>query len=111
MAGMIDENMDHQINYEKDEFMSQPLWGKVWILSWSYNEYHSCIHYFASLGYYQGTADIVDEPIVRETIAEYPAELGGIVSGDRITKLDGYSINTWNELTDLVKIGQIPKLI
>ena len=33
MAGMIDENMDHQINYEKDEFMSQPLWGKVWILS------------------------------------------------------------------------------
>ena len=45
----------------------------------------------------------MDEPIVRETIAEYPAELAGIVPGDRITKLDGYSINTWNELTDLVK--------
>ena len=104
MAGMIDENMDHQINYEKDEFMSQPLWGKVWILSAGVimNTILAFI-IFASLGYYQGTADIVDEPIVRETIAEYPAELGGIVSGDRITKLDGYSINTWNELTDLVK--------
>ena len=58
---------------------------------------------FGSLGYYQGTADIVDEPIVRETIAEYPAEIAGIISGDRIIKLDGYNINTWNELTELVK--------
>ena len=104
MAGMIDENMDHQINYEKDEFMSQPLWGKVWILSAGVimNTILAFV-IFASLGYYQGTADIVDEPIVRETIAEYPAELAGIVPGDRITRLDDYSINTWNELTDLVK--------
>ena len=104
MAGMIDENMDHQINYEKDEFMSQPLWGKVWILSAGVimNTILAFV-IFVSLGYYQGTADIVDEPIVRETIAEYPAELAGIVPGDRITRLDDYSINTWNELTDLVK--------
>ncbi len=64
MAGMIDENMDHQINYEKDEFMSQPLWGKVWILSAGVimNTILAFI-IFASLGYHQGTADIVDEPI------------------------------------------------
>ena len=53
MAGMIDENMDHQINYEKDEFMSQPLWGKVWILSAGVimNTILAFI-IFASLGYY-----------------------------------------------------------
>ena len=104
MAGMIDENMDYQVQYEDNEFMSQPLWGKVWILSAGVimNTLLAFI-IFASLGYYQGTAEIVDEPIVRETIAEYPAELAGIISGDRITKLDGYKINTWNELTELVK--------
>ena len=104
MAGMIDENMDHQIQYEDDEFMSQPLWGKVWILSAGVIMNTVLAFFiFGSLGYYQGTADIVDEPIVRETIAEYPAELAGIISGDRIIKLDGYNINTWNELTELVK--------
>ena len=104
MAGMIDENMDYQVQYEDNEFMSQPLWGKVWILSAGVimNTLLAFI-IFASLGYYQGTAEIVDEPIVRETIAEYPAELAGIIPGDRITKLDGYKINTWNELTELVK--------
>ena len=104
MAGMIDENMDYQVHYEDNEFMSQPLWGKVWILSAGVimNTLLAFI-IFASLGYYQGTAEIVDEPIVRETIAEYPAELAGIIPGDRITKLDGYKINTWNELTELVK--------
>tara|TARA_Y100001970_G_C14163289_1_gene819808 strand:+ start:373 stop:1542 length:1170 start_codon:yes stop_codon:yes gene_type:complete len=104
MAGMIDENMDYQVQYKDNEFMSQPLWGKVWILSAGVimNTLLAFI-IFASLGYYQGTAEIVDEPIVRETIAEYPADLAGIISGDRITKLDGYKINTWNELTELVK--------
>ena len=104
MAGMIDENMDHQIQHEDDEFMSQPLWGKIWILSAGVIMNTILAFFiFGSLGYYQGTADIVDEPIVRETIAEYPAELAGIISGDRIIKLDGYNINTWNELTELVK--------
>ena len=70
MAGMIDENMDHQINYEKDEFMSQPLWGKVWILSAGVimNTILAFI-IFATLGYYQDTADIADDPIVSVTIA------------------------------------------
>ena len=92
MAGMIDENMDHQIQHEDDEFMSQPLWGKIWILSAGVIMNTILAFFiFGSLGYYQGTADIVDEPIVRETIAEYPAELAGIISGDRIIKLDGYN--------------------
>ena len=33
MAGMIDESMDTKISYEENEFMSKPLWAKVWILS------------------------------------------------------------------------------
>ena len=33
MAGMIDESMDTKITYEENEFMSKPLWAKIWILS------------------------------------------------------------------------------
>ena len=33
MAGIIDESMDTDLQYEKDEFMSQTLLAKIWILS------------------------------------------------------------------------------
>ena len=33
MAGIIDESMDTNIQYEEDELMSKPLWAKIWVLS------------------------------------------------------------------------------
>jgi len=104
MAGMIDESMDTKITYEENEFMSKPLWAKIWILSAGVimNTVLAFI-IFASLGYYQGSAEVVDEPIVRETIADMPAELAGMLPGDRIKKIDDNDIRTWEELTTIVK--------
>jgi len=104
MAGMIDESMDTKITYEENEFMSKPLWAKIWILSAGVimNTVLAFI-IFASLGYYQGSAEVVDEPIVRETIADMPAELAGMLPGDRIKKIDDNDIQTWEELTIIVK--------
>ena len=101
---MIDESMDTKITYEENEFMSKPLWAKIWILSAGVimNTVLAFI-IFASLGYYQGSAEVVDEPIVRETIADMPAELAGILPGDRIKKIDDNDIQTWEELTTIVK--------
>ena len=104
MAGMIDESMDTKITYEENEFMSKPLWAKIWILSAGVimNTVLAFI-IFASLGYYQGSAEVVDEPIVREAIADMPAELAGMLPGDRIKKIDDNDIQTWEELTTIVK--------
>ena len=33
MAGMIDENMDTELNNNDDEFMSKSLWAKIFVLS------------------------------------------------------------------------------
>ena len=73
MAGMIDESMDTKISYEENEFMSKPLWAKVWILSAGVimNTILAFI-IFSALGYYQGSAEVVDKPIIRETIANMP---------------------------------------
>ncbi|MDP6170390.1 MAG: RIP metalloprotease RseP [Candidatus Marinimicrobia bacterium] len=104
MAGIIDENMDTEINYEEDEFMSKPLWAKLWILSAGVimNTILAFI-LFASLGYYQGSAEIKDEPVVRETIGNMPAEMAGIIPGDRIIKINDNNVKTWSELTSLIK--------
>ena len=104
MAGMIDESMDTKISYEENEFMSKPLWAKIWILSAGVimNTILAFI-IFSSLAYYQGSAEVVDEPIIRETIANMPAESAGMLPGDIIKKLDGNDIHTWEELTTFVK--------
>ena len=104
MAGMIDESMDTKISYEENEFMSKPLWAKVWILSAGVimNTILAFI-IFSALGYYQGSAEVVDEPVIRETIANMPAESAGMLPGDIIKKLDGNDIQTWEELTTFVK--------
>jgi len=111
MAGIIDENMDTQIEYEDDEFMSKPLWAKLWILSAGVlmNTILAFI-IFASLGYYQGSVEIKDEPVVRETIANMPAEMAGIIPGDRIIKINENDVQTWGELTSLIKSRPNTKL-
>ena len=97
MAGIIDESMDTELKHEKYEFMSQPLWGKIWILSAGVimNTILAFV-IFGSIGYYQGSPEIKNEPVVGELQLERPAQLAGILPGDRITKIDGEQINTWD---------------
>ena len=111
MAGIIDESMDMKIEYDDDEFMSKPLWAKLWVLSAGVimNTILAFI-IFASLGYYQGSAEIKDEPIVSETIANMPAESAGIVPGDRIIKVNNKQVKTWSDLTSLIKANTNTKI-
>ena len=111
MAGIIDESMDMKIEYDDDEFMSKPLWAKLWVLSAGVimNTILAFI-IFASLGYYQGSAEIKDEPIVSETIANMPAESAGIVPGDRIIKVNDKQVETWSDLTNLIKANPNTKI-
>ena len=111
MAGIIDESMDMKIEYDDDEFMSKPLWAKLWVLSAGVimNTILAFI-IFASLGYYQGSAEIKDEPIVSETIENMPAESAGIVPGDRILKVNDKQVETWSDLTNLIKANPNTKI-
>ena len=88
MAGIIDESMDTDLQYEKDEFMSQPLWAKIWILSAGVimNTILAFV-IFASIGYYQGTPEIKNEAVVGELQIDKPAQLAGILQEIGLLKL------------------------
>ncbi len=100
MAGIIDESIDTKINHKDDEFMSKPLWAKLWVMSAGVimNTILAFI-IFSSIGYYQGTAKISDEPIIAEVIEEMPAEKAGLLVGDRVLKINDNAIYTWSDLT------------
>ena len=54
------------------------------------------------MGYYQGTAEIRNEPIVAELQNDMPAKAAGILPGDRIIGINGNMIETWDDLTEII---------
>ena len=100
MAGIIDESMDTEINYEEDEFMSKPLWAKLWVMSAGViMNTILAFAIFSAIGYTQGMPEVSDEPIVAELQPDMPAMAAGIQPGDQIISIDGKLIKTWNDLT------------
>ena len=113
MAGMIDESMDTYVTDAPYEFMSKPTWAKIWVLcAGVIMNLITAFIIFSGIAYVQGKADILDEPIVSEVRNDMPAQEAGILSGDRITAIDGSTINTWKELTNVIhKIPNTPILL
>lgn len=100
MAGIIDENLDMQISLKDDEFMSKPLWAKLWVMSAGVimNTILAFI-IFSSIGYYQGFPKVSNEPIISEIIDDMPAEKSGILVGDKVVKVNEITINKWEDLS------------
>lgn len=103
MAGMIDESMDINIQHQEDEFMSKPLWAKLWVLSAGViMNTILAFMVFTFISNYQGSPEISNEPIVSELQEGRPAELAGIKEGDRFTEVNSQKIDTWSDLTEII---------
>tara|TARA_B100000131_G_C18124019_1_gene614009 strand:- start:3197 stop:4366 length:1170 start_codon:yes stop_codon:yes gene_type:complete len=111
MAGFIDENMDADIRYEKYEFLSQPLWAKIWVLSAGVIMNTILAFFlFASIGYYQGLSEISDKPFISDIVDGHPASVAGINPGDKIVNINGQDIQTWKELSEIINSNPDTKL-
>ena len=103
MAGIIDESMDTEISYKDDEFMSKPLWAKLWVLSAGVIMNTLLAFFiFTAIGFYQGSPEIKNEPVIAQLQENMPAMRAGIIPGDRITLINGNKIETWNDLTESI---------
>ena len=103
MAGMLDESMDSDIKYENDEFMVKPLWAKLWILSAGVlmNTLLAFL-IFASISFYQGKSEILNEPIIATLQDNMPAKISGLQPGDKIISINNENIETWDNLTSII---------
>ena len=103
MAGMLDESLDSNVQYKDDEFIVKSYWEKIWILSAGVlmNVFLAFI-IFATIGYYQGKSEVLNEPVISELKEGMPAEVAGMLSGDEIKFINDKSVSTWDDLTSII---------
>ena len=57
---------------------------------------------FATIGYYQGKSEVLNEPIISELKEGMPAEVAGMLPGDEIKFINDKSVSTWDDLTSII---------
>jgi regulator of sigma E protease len=103
MAGMLDESMDSTLRNKDDEFMSKPLWAKIWILiAGVLMNTLLAIFIFSSIAFFQGVPEYSKEPIVSKVQEEMPAMNTGILAGDKIIRIDEREIVSWKDMTSVI---------
>jgi len=103
MAGMLDESMDATFKNDDSEFMSKPLWAKIWILSAGVLMNTLLAFFiFSSIAYFQGTPEYSEDPIISELQEDMPAKNIGMLSGDQIIKINDQEISSWKDMTKVI---------
>ena len=112
LAGMIDESMDGTIKNEPYELMSKPVWAQIWVMSAGVimNILLAFI-IFTSLAWYQGVPTSEDKPVIYSVEEDSPAKNANLLPGDKIIKVNDYSISTWSDLSSIFKNNQISQSI
>lgn len=103
MAGIIDESMDTKVEHKPYELLNKPRLAQAWVMSAGVimNILLAFVVY-SIISFNQGKPIISDEPVIAQLVEEQPAELAGMKVGDRITNIDGESIETWMEMTEII---------
>jgi regulator of sigma E protease len=116
VSGIIDENLDtkNESDEIKDyEFRSKNTFQKLWFLSAGViMNFILSIFIFSNLFYFNGTRELIDEPIVYKvqesmlvfdenndtTSVQSPASKLGLRADDIILRIDNNSIKTWTDI-------------
>ena len=104
LAGMIDESMDGTIQNEPYELMSKPVWAQIWVMSAGViMNILLAFVIFTSLAWYQGIPTSEDKPVIYSVEEDSPAKNANLLPGDKIIKVNDYSISTWSDLSSTIQ--------
>ena len=100
VAGIVDESMDTRLTGAEWEFQSKNTLQKIWFMSAGVlANLLLAVVIFAALTLVNG----VPEAVVGGVVEDYPAAPAGIQVGDRITAINGNPIDSWHDLTSIIR--------
>jgi regulator of sigma E protease len=57
---------------------------------------------FASISYYKGKSEVLNQPIIATLQDDMPAKISGLKTGDKILKVNDINVETWDNLTSII---------
>jgi regulator of sigma E protease len=83
--------------------MSKPRLAQAWVMSAGViMNVLLALAIYTGIAYNQGNPVISEEPVIAQIFEGQPAEAAGMLVGDRIIEINGESIETWQELTEII---------
>lgn len=102
-CAMAGENPDEATGGE-GEYLSLPWYKKIWIaFSGPFSNYLLAVFLFAFLFNVWGVSKVSNASAIGGTVENFPAAQAGLKSGDIIKFIDGKAVNTWTQMTDILK--------
>lgn len=107
LSGMIDESMDDSWTNSPPnswEYRAKPGWVKVLVSSAGVlMNLLLAVIIFSVLTFQNGIAVSSGEPVIGAVVEEMPAYEAGIEEGDRVLAVNGQPVETWEEMTQLIR--------
>ena len=105
ISGIIDESLEDDVSVEEvpydRQFRSKPAWQKLIVLSGGViMNFLLAILIFSSILFNSG---VPKQAIIENVAEDYPAIAMGLVSGDKIIKINEENISSWEQMTDIIK--------
>ena len=119
VAGILDESLDKNTETEKKdyEFRSKNVFQKLWFLSAGViMNFILSTFIFTCIYYSNGIEEFIDKPIIGDIQNEVmtfdankdlipvkaPAKILGLKKGDEILTINGYKINSWTDIGEII---------
>ena len=104
MSGMIDESFDQDsIKGEPWEFMSKPVWQRFLVIfAGPLMNILLAVFIFAAITYFSGMSEAAGPTVGVGATDSYVAN-AGFENGDRIISIDGEAVESWSQVSDLIK--------
>ncbi len=102
MAGMVDESLDTEIKGEPWEFQSKSFLEKFSVvIAGPLMNYLIAIVVFAGLTLSLGVGEVRDATIAQVNPG-MPASAAGIQPGDKIVAINGKTVSSWDDMTQII---------
>ena len=104
VSGIIDESFDDQYEFKDYEYGSKNTFEKLWFTSGGviFN-FILAILIFFGLNLFRGTPEVDSTNMIGGVYEGYPADSLGIKADNKIVKIDGGIINSWDDITNSVR--------
>jgi regulator of sigma E protease len=106
IAGMVDESLDKKQFAEKPEpweFRSKPWIQRVIVVAaGSIMNIVLAFFIFTIATLHHGIDEVSPDSVVGDVMEGKPAQLAGIQPGDRIVRIDGQSVDTWEAMAGII---------